>query len=703
MVKTLIVKPLGLVLQKAGLISDEQLATALQEKTRLSNLKIGEIMAIRGWVKLETANFFAEKWPQLLNQFQDKPLGQHFKEAALLSEYQINDILQQQQRTGLKFGSVAVLNGLVSQSTVDFFLEQLELIHNIDSELEGTVNINYIENYLLKNQKCDPVDLLELYQQIWQQQEINSIGSEEEKELVDSGLITISKGKLKLANPIYRSIFNQSWIDRELDILQPYGRIRLKIFGIETKASSPYQVLQEVRTWTGNQPFLSQKLYQIIRNGDFFIAEGKEAQIIGELVQIHIIDDWQHKSAAKHLQQLSDRLTQNKQCAPLALLKTYKKIWLRGELLADESLEQAELLDIGLIKRENNKVAVANRIYQSVFNQSWIEEQSVQLIPPIGSIKIIEKEPISLIKYPFKHKKTSKMLRIILVWLALISAGVIGINFWLKIREERLFQAATIRLQRHEYEMALANYNQVLQIDNENYQAWHNRGYALGGLRQYQEMLQSCSSATAIQPDAKDSWNCQGEALYYLDRYEEAVTAFDQAIALDAQESSFWLNKSDSLLKLQQIPAALEAINNVIALLETRKSEHNSERVKADLQKAWNNRGQAMLQKQEYNQAIDAFKQALSYDRDYLPAQWGKAQALQKLGHYLEAKIELDLILERRDLSNSQKSVTWFYQGLNWCESGDVASGVKALAMAIELDPNYEEAKTAKVKCLESE
>ena len=61
MVKTLIVKPLGLVLQKAGLISDEQLATALQEKTRLSNLKIGEIMAIRGWVKLETANFFCRK------------------------------------------------------------------------------------------------------------------------------------------------------------------------------------------------------------------------------------------------------------------------------------------------------------------------------------------------------------------------------------------------------------------------------------------------------------------------------------------------------------------------------------------------------------------------------------------------------------------------------------------------------------------
>ena len=700
MVKTLIFKPLGLVLQKAGLISDKQLATALQDKNRLSNLKLGEIMASRGWIKLETANFFAEQWPQLLNKFQDKPIGQHFKEAALLSECQINDILQQQQRTGLKFGSVAVLNGLIDQSTVDFFLEQLELIHNIDSQLEGKTNINYIENYLLKNKKCDPIDLLELYQQIWQQKEIRSNGSEEEKELVNSGLVTISRGKLKLAKSVYHSIFNQSWIDRELNILQPYGRIRLKLFGIETKASSPYQVLQEVRTWTGNQPFLIQKLYQIIRNGNFFISEGQEAQMIGELVQTHIIDDWKHKSAAQHLQQLSDRLTENKQCSPLDLLKAYKKIWLRGELLADRSLEQAELRDIGLIKRENNKVAVANRIYRSVFNQSWIEEKLVQLAENISSPTQPEQEYKNLVEYRFKRQKTSKIFIILLVWLALISSVVIGINFWLKNREASLFQKATHMLQKKEYETALSAYDQVLQIDNRNYRAWHNRGYALAGLKQYEDMLQSCSSATAIQPNAQDSWNCQGEALYTLEKYEQALTAFEQAIALDAQEPIFWLNKAESLLKLEQSQSALEAIDKAIELLEKAQSGKSDTRVKADLQSAWNNKGQAFLQQQEYNQALAAFQQALNYNRDYLSAQWGKAIALQKLGRYSAAKTELDLILGRTDLSSSQKAVTWFYQGLNLCEAGEISSGIQAFAIAIKIDPNYEEAKTAQANCL---
>lgn len=576
MTKTLVVKPLGLVLQNAGLISDQQLAIALKDKSRLSNLKIGEIMAIRGWIKLETANFFAEQWPQLLNQFQDQPLGQYFKAAALLSEYQINEILQQQQETGLKFGSVAVSNGLLGQNTVDFFLHQLELIHDIDTQLEGTDHINYIENYLLTNKQCAPIDLIELYQQIWQQKEISGNDSKEEQELVKSGLVSKDRGKLKLAKPIYRSIFDQNWIDREINILQPYSKIRLKLFGIEAKAHSPYQVLKEVRTWTGNQPFLSQKLYQIIRNGNLFITESQEAKIIRELVQIHIIEDWQHKSAAQHLQELSDRLTENKQCDPLELLNTYKKIWLRGNLSANESLAQAELIDIGLIKQENNQVTVANQIYQSVFNQGWIEEQSIQLLDKRNSTKRAEPEKKYLVKYPSSDKKNSKIVNTILVFLALISSVVIGIDFWLKIREKSLFSQATKMLQKNEYETAVAHYDRVLQLDNRNYQAWHNRGYALAGLSQYPLMLQSCSSATAIQPDAQDSWNCQGEALSILGKPQEALTAFKQAIALNAQEPIFWLNKAEALLKLEQSQPALEASESGNQITRIKCKQHDS-------------------------------------------------------------------------------------------------------------------------------
>ena len=475
MIQTLVVKPLGLVLQKAGLISDQQLAIALNDKSRLSNLRIGEIMAIRGWIKLETANFFAEQWPKLLNQYQDMPLGQYFKAAALLSERQIELILQQQQRTGAQFGSVAVANGLLEQNTVDFFIEQLELAHTIDERVKDSTSI----------------------------------------------------------------------------------------------------------------------------------------------------------SAGQDLRKLSDRLTANKQCEPVDLIKTYQKIWLPSK---------------------NNK-------------------------PKIGSI--------------------------LLVLIAVVSSAVIGIDFWLKIRERKFFRQATKMLQKNEYELALTNYDRVLQIDNRNYQAWHNRGYVLAELKQYQNMFNSCASATAIRPDAQYSWNCQGEALYNLGKYQQAVNAFQQAIALNPQEPLYWLNQAESLLKLEQSQLALEAVNKGIKLLAKNREGANSKTVTTDWQSAWTNKGQALLQQQKYNPALDAFQTALSYNPDYLSTQWGKAIALQKLGYSAAARMELGLILQKPDLSSTQKAVTLFYQGSNFCEVGNITSGINALAMAIKLNPSYEEAKTAQAKCLE--
>ena len=53
-------KPLGEILVEAGLVSLAQIEIALQEQSQ-SNLKIGEILALHGWIKQETADFFCRK------------------------------------------------------------------------------------------------------------------------------------------------------------------------------------------------------------------------------------------------------------------------------------------------------------------------------------------------------------------------------------------------------------------------------------------------------------------------------------------------------------------------------------------------------------------------------------------------------------------------------------------------------------------
>jgi hypothetical protein len=120
-------KPLGEILQEADLISPSQIEVVLRDQVYYHDLRIGEILALRGWLKPETAEFFVEKWPSLLRQKPRKPLGYYLQEAALLDLSQISEILklQKQEQHWVRFGKIAVLHGLVSQKTVDFFLENL--------------------------------------------------------------------------------------------------------------------------------------------------------------------------------------------------------------------------------------------------------------------------------------------------------------------------------------------------------------------------------------------------------------------------------------------------------------------------------------------------------------------------------------------------------------------------------------------------
>ncbi|WP_019508311.1 pentapeptide repeat-containing protein [Pleurocapsa sp. PCC 7319] len=120
-------KQLGVILSDAGLISAQQIEVALRDQLRNSEMRIGEILALRGWIKQETADFFVERWGELVEQPQKKPLVYYFRESALLDEDQISAILLEKSKRmeKVRFHQVAVQMGLISQQTVDFFIKNL--------------------------------------------------------------------------------------------------------------------------------------------------------------------------------------------------------------------------------------------------------------------------------------------------------------------------------------------------------------------------------------------------------------------------------------------------------------------------------------------------------------------------------------------------------------------------------------------------
>lgn len=116
---------IGETLQAAALISSSQIEVALRDQFLYPHLRLGEILALRGWIKAETADFFGKEWSELLQSEPTHPVGYFLQKAALLNEQQIGAILKEQKQLGLKFGAVAVLRGYLKQKTVDFFIQFL--------------------------------------------------------------------------------------------------------------------------------------------------------------------------------------------------------------------------------------------------------------------------------------------------------------------------------------------------------------------------------------------------------------------------------------------------------------------------------------------------------------------------------------------------------------------------------------------------
>ncbi|MEM8720548.1 MAG: hypothetical protein AAGE84_14795 [Cyanobacteria bacterium P01_G01_bin.39] len=125
MSKFITFKPIGEILQEAGLITNPQLELALRDQNYYEDLRLGEILALRGWIKQDTADFFVQEWFKLINQKIDHPIGFYLNKAGLLSEQDIKFILVQQHKYSLRFGDTAVKQGLIKPNTIDFFLKNL--------------------------------------------------------------------------------------------------------------------------------------------------------------------------------------------------------------------------------------------------------------------------------------------------------------------------------------------------------------------------------------------------------------------------------------------------------------------------------------------------------------------------------------------------------------------------------------------------
>jgi WD40 repeat protein len=182
-----------------------------------------------------------------------------------------------------------------------------------------------------------------------------------------------------------RTPFN---IGRAIDLQDfQFEEARPLMAGFKTQVPHPEAILTAILDWTGGQPLLTQKLCQLVtqksraaQDANLSLPPGTEVTWIDELVQTHIIDYWEAKDHPEHLRTICNRLLMDEQHTP-RLLSVYQNILEQGGILLDGSQEQTELLLSGVVCKREGQLQVKNRIYQTLFNRVWIQQQLDQLRP----------------------------------------------------------------------------------------------------------------------------------------------------------------------------------------------------------------------------------------------------------------------------------------------------------------------------------
>jgi AAA-like domain/GUN4-like len=149
--------------------------------------------------------------------------------------------------------------------------------------------------------------------------------------------------------------------------------------GMSGRFTNPEVVMQEILSWTGGQPFLTQKLCQFMIEESF----ADNPRNVEQVVKSRIIENWESQDEPEHLRTIQARILRDEQRAGY-LLELYQQIRLRdeqSEITADDTLEQSELQLSGLVVRQQNNLRVYNPIYQEVFDQDWIDNQLKNLRP----------------------------------------------------------------------------------------------------------------------------------------------------------------------------------------------------------------------------------------------------------------------------------------------------------------------------------
>ena len=222
---------------------------------------------------------------------------------------------------------------------------------------------------------------------------------------------------------------------------------------------------------------------------------------------------------------------------------------------------------------------------------------------------------------------------------------------------------------------SLALFSHAIEVTQNNYMAYNNRGNAYGRSGRYSEAIDDYKQAIRINPAYANARYNFGVVYEKLDRPNEAIDAYEQAIRIKPDYADAYLALGNAYGKLGRYQDSVEACKQAI-------------RIRPDYVEAYNNLGFAYGSLGLYQQEIDACRQAVKIQPDYAQAYNNIGVAYGSLGDYQQ---EIDAC---RQAVKIQPDYAQAYNNIGAAcyKLGRYADAIEAYSQAVKIKPDYTEA-----------
>lgn len=428
--------------------------------------------------------------------------------------------------------------------------------------------------------------------------------------------------------------------------------------GLAEKVDNPEFVLKQVLDWTGGQPFLTQKLCNLIVNK----AESSHPNI-PQLVRTYMINNWEGQDNPEHLRTVENRLLANDKNI-IKKLGLYQVILKQGKEKADNSKEETELLLSGLVVKRGKTLTVANKIYEKVFDASYIKTILSKKRPYYGDkldawIESNCKEQFYLLygqelqdalKWAEDDKELSKYDNRFLtdsrVFDTRLRALVGDVKIYydaMKVVERspqgrEIFNAivdvpyppkvyyhvgaALAKL--HKWEEAVSFYNKFIESKPNHSGVRHRLGYALAKLQRLDEAVRSYHIAIEINGSSAEVNYHLGRALAEQKKWDEAIESYQDAREINPNLPEVHHYLGTALAQLQKWDEAAACYHKAFKL------NPNSPEVNYHL-------GFALAKLQKWEGAVKFYRRAIALKLDSAQLYHCLGFALAKLEQWEEA------------------------------------------------------------------